>query len=242
MVDSILIEKYFSGNLSEEELLEFEKRYENNTEFRQEIDFLKNLKAVSKAEDTQQFKATLQRFESEAPKKQTPSLSNWLKPLTAAAAVLVIALAISFFWPTKTNPEILFASYFQPSKNVTAPIVRSENEVSTRTNAFIAYSEMDYEKASALFESAYASDKNSELLFYEGNALLASGHTQKAIEKFKEHLKFQDVLTNRSHWYLALGYLKNKELENAKEELEKFIHSNEIFKNAEAKLLLEKLK
>ncbi|MCB0466198.1 MAG: hypothetical protein KDC78_11090 [Aequorivita sp.] len=62
MVDSILIEKYFSGNLSEEELLEFEKRYENNTEFRQEIDFLKNLKAVSKAEDTQQFKATLQRF------------------------------------------------------------------------------------------------------------------------------------------------------------------------------------
>lgn len=241
MVDSILIEKYFSGNLSEEELLEFEKRYENNTEFRQEIDFLKNLKTVSKTEDTQAFKTTLKGFESDY-KKQTPSLSNWLKPLTAAAAVLIIALTISFFWPTKTNPETLFATYFQPSKNVTVPIVRSENEENTLTDAFVAYSEMDYEKASILFEKTYASNKNSELLFYEGNALLASGHTQKAIEKFQEHLKFQDLLTNRSHWYLALAYLKNKEVELAKKELEKFIHSDESFKNEEAKSLLEKLK
>ena len=79
-------------------------------------------------------------------------------------------------------------------------------------------------------------------MFYEGNALLASGQTKKAIDTFKEYLTFEDTLTNRSHWYLALAYLKNKNLEDAKKELEAYIKSGDRFKNEEATLLLEKLK
>lgn len=243
MIDSELIEKYFSGSLSEGELLEFEQLYKNNIAFKQEVDFLKNIKTIAETEDSEQFKAALQDFESEINNSSQSSMfSRWLKPLTAMAAILIIGLFISFFWPSKTDKTTLFTTYFEPSKNVSAPIVRSENEQDLSTEAFILYAEKDYEKAAVLFEKAYLLNKNPELLFYQGNALLASGQTKEAIETFKEHINFQEALTNRSHWYLALAYLKNKNLEAAKKELEAYVKSGENFKKVEAASLLEKLK
>ena len=241
MIDSTLIEKYFSGSLSDDEHLEFETLYKNNSEFKQEVDLLKNIKTVSEREDAEQFKATLQGFEFDISKKHSPNFFKLLKPFAAIAAILLIAFCFYFVFNSSINERQLFADYFEPSKNVSIPILRSGKDLNTTTNAFLVYSEKDYEKASVLFEKAYDLTKNSELLFYEGNALLALGKTNEAITKFKEHLTFSDILSNRSHWYLALAYLQNKNLELAKKELKVYINSSETFKAEEAKSLLEKL-
>jgi tetratricopeptide (TPR) repeat protein len=164
-----------------------------------------------------------------------------LKPLAALAALLVIALSINFFINSEVNEDKLFSIYFEPSKNVTAPIVRSETDENLLNSAFIAYSESNYEVAISLFEKGFEDTKNSELLFYEANALLASGNTEEAIKKFEEHLTYSDILTNRSHWYLALTYLKSENPDKAKQELKSLIDSGEPFKKAEAKSLLKKL-
>ena len=58
--------------------------------------------------------------------------------------------------------------------------------------------------------------KKSELLFYQGNAQLAKGKTIEAIDTFKQHILTSDSLTKRTHWYLALAYLKNKETAQSK--------------------------
>ena len=97
MINSSLIEKYFSGSLSEDELLEFKQLYEFNHEFKKEIDFLKNLKTVAETEDAEQFKNTLQDFESEIFKKKLNIFSKWQKPLAATAAVLAIAFLLPIF-------------------------------------------------------------------------------------------------------------------------------------------------
>lgn len=241
MIDNSIIEKFFSNSLTEDELLEFKNQYNSNPEFKKEVKFLESLKVVSGHEDDKAFKATLKGFEVEASKKHRTLFSKKLYPIITVAAILTIGLFISIYWFSNTSEKDLFATYFEPSKNVSVPIVRDENSQNITTEAFILYAEKDYNKASVLFEKAYLAQNQSELLFYQGNALLALGHTTQAIEKFREHIKLQDTLSNRSHWYLALAYLKNDDLENAKKELNTFINTNENFKIKEAKSLLKKL-
>jgi tetratricopeptide (TPR) repeat protein len=242
MSNDKLIEFYFSNRLSKEERSEFDRLYQNDGTFRDEVDFLENVRAISENEDAQQFKTQLESFESDY--QNTKNITNrksWLKPLLAVAAITVIAICINFLINSPINEDTLFATYFEPSKNVSAPIVRSETDETILNNAFIAYNETDYKQALPLFEKAFEKTQNSELLFYEGNALLALGQTENAVEKFKEHLKYSDVLTNRSHWYLALAYLKNKDLEHAKLQLTALLNSDETFKKEEANSLLKKL-
>lgn len=236
-----LIEKYFSKKLTEIELEEFDALYKNNPVFKDEVDFLNNVKTVSEKEDADNFKSQLKVFEEEAISKKVRNKNAWIKPFAAIAAIFLIALTVVFFRQTPINEDALFASYFEVSKNVSAPIVRSEHEETTVNNAYIAYAESNYTEAALLFEEAYQNSKASELLFYQGNALLANNDLEKAIETFNEHLNYKDILTNRSHWYLALAYLKNKDLISAKQELNTLINSGEVFKLKEAKSLLDTL-
>ena len=241
MINKTLIEKYFSKQLTTDESLEFEKFYKSDLNFKQEVDFLKDLKSVSEVEDDLQFKKQLDSYESEYIQQEKSTVIKWLKPLIAVAAILTISLSVYFLMNPSLNEEQLFSNYFEPSKNVSAPIVRSDTDETTVNNAFIAYSEADYKEAITLFDNAYQNSKNSELLFYEGNAYLALGDTDNAITKFEEHLNYSDILTHRSHWYLALAYLKSKNTEKAKLELKALMDSGETFKNEEAKSLLKKL-
>jgi hypothetical protein len=65
---------------------------------------------------------------------------------------------------------------------------------------------------------------------------------EEAIDKFNQHLTFSDSLLNRSHWYLALSYLKTKDSKNAILQLTALLDSGENFKKEEATSLLKKLK
>ncbi|MDP5081296.1 MAG: hypothetical protein NWP87_01480 [Winogradskyella sp.] len=239
MINESLIEKYFSRTLTYNESLEFEKRYNTDDNFKQEVDFLKDVNSVSKIEDDLRFKNQLASYESEAKQKEKNIPKKWLKPLIAVAAILAISLSIIFLMKPPFDEEHLFSNYFEPSKNVSAPIVRSEDNENIVNKAFMAYSETHYKDAISLFENAYDNTNNSELLFYEGNAYLALDDLENAIAKFEEHLNYSDILTKRSHWYLALAYLKSKNLEKAKLELNALIKSEEAFKKEEAKSLLK---
>ncbi|MGJ8591038.1 MAG: tetratricopeptide repeat protein [Aquaticitalea sp.] len=241
MINEALIEKYFSKHLSENERIEFDRLYTTDFEFKKEVDFLNNVQCVSEAEDDAHFKKQLAGFESEFPEEKKSGFGKWLKPLTAIAALFLIALTVNFFMNGDINKDNLYATYFEPSKNVSAPIVRSDADENLLNDAFMAYSDGNYQKAIPLFETIYATTKNSELLFYEGNALLALGKTNEAIEKFEEHLQYSDMLTNRSHWYLALAYLKIKDSKTAKLQLKTLLKSDETFKKEEATSLLKKM-
>lgn len=238
MINNELIEKYFSNRLTDKDLELFNELYENDSEFRTEVDFLKDVKRVSEKEDDANFKKKLMAFEGIKINKA----KKWLIPITTAAAIALIALSVTIFKQTTLNEDELFATYFQPSKNVSAPIIRSQNTETEINNAYIAYSESNYLEAVSLFEKSFKEINKPELLYYEGNALLALGNYNEAIEKFKQHISFNDALSNRSHWYLALAYIKTKQLENARKELKTFITSKETYKKSEAVLLLKKLK
>ena len=100
MINETLIEKYFSERLTKEESLEFKNLYDTDTNFKQEVDFLKDIKSVSETEDDAQFKQQLASFESEYSIQNKSSSNKWLKPLIAVAALLVILLSINFLMIT----------------------------------------------------------------------------------------------------------------------------------------------
>lgn len=239
MIYNLLVEKYFNNTLNEKERDEFDTLYKTNPDFKNEVEFVKNLKKVTEHQDNQNFRKQLQSYEKAL--SNTYRRKKWLKSLIASAAIIAVVICISFIFNNSINEDALFSSYFEPSKNVTFPIVRSDTNVGLQNDAFIAYSENNFETAINLFERSYKNTKNSELLFYEGNALLALGKTNEAILKFKEHLNYSDRLSNRSHWYLALAYLKSEDLSNAKLHLHLVLKSQESFKKEETKQLLNKL-
>ncbi|WOD44627.1 tetratricopeptide repeat protein [Hwangdonia lutea] len=241
MIDETLIEKYFSKRLTTEESKEFEKRYNSDGQFKKQVDFLMDLKSVTEFEDDAQFKKQLTAYETEITPQQKRSTIKWLKPLIAVAALVIVALSVNFLLNKPVNEDTLFSTYFEVSKNVSVPIVRSNNNDNILNHAFSAYSAEDYNQAISLFEKSYQNSNNSELLFYQGNAYLALGNAERAISKFKKHLTYTDALTHRSHWFLALAYLKSKQPENTIKELKTILNSNDSFKKDEAKSLLKKL-
>lgn len=241
MINETRIEKYFSQQLSEAELLEFEKQYDTDDAFKREVDFLNNIRSVAKNEEDIKFKNQLASYETEFIMHEKSNSPRRLRILLTLAALLIIALGVTFFLDNNLNNNQLYSKNFEPSKNVSSPIVRSQIDDQVINDAFISYSEGDYDQAIPLFEQEFEITKNSELLFYKGNALLALDQTQEAIEIFKKHISYSDPLTHRTHWYLALAYLKSNQLESAKQQLKIVLNTEESFKKKEARSLLEKL-
>jgi len=239
-----LIEKYLSNKLNKEEIKLFLELKNNDSAFREEVEFQESVQQVCKIEDDLKFKKMIASFEEELQQEKNRLNSNRnLYYKIAAAAVLIISfgyLATTVFLKTTSNTE-LFASYFEPSKNVSYPITRSSKEQNQLTEAFMAYDSKNYDEASLLFENYFKETKDTTILYYKANVLLASNKPNQAIELFKSVENSSSKLAPRTHWYKALAYLKTNRQKEAIQELEILIKNQDDFKKEEAKKLLKKL-
>jgi len=238
MNQETLIEKFFEHQLSDQEQEHFSKLLLNDPDFAAEVAFLQQVGTAAEQKEEQRLKKELQQVEVQWWNRRV-SQKKYLK--WAGIAALILLFIIPFTKNKTEDVKALFQSYYSPAVNVTFPIERSEATATKITNAFTAYEMGDYEKALVEFSTISDLKGQQQLLYYEANALLALGRTEAAIEKFKQHLTHTDVLTNRSHWYLALAYIKKKDSKNAKQELRALLNSGEAFKKVEASSLLKKL-
>lgn len=230
-----LIEKHIQNKLSPLEQAEFDALLLNDNAFKKEVDFHINLKKVTQHEDDTAFRALLAGFEAKKPQKRRRLNIKWL-----AAASIVLLLGLTYFFNTNNNasPNELFNNYFEPYKNVIAPIERGTTEQNEKTMAFMAYEKGNYNEAVNLFTNLYTSTKEPYYLFYKANALLKLNKAEEALPLLKEHLKTKDTLTDKTPWYMAMAYLKLEDKANAKKLLQHVI-TEEKFNNKEAKKLLK---
>jgi hypothetical protein len=235
----ILLEKYFEGQLSTDEKQLFDEALKNDEDFKTAFEFEKDVKDGIHLLERDSLKKMLKGFE-EKPQKKVIHLRNWL--WLGAAAMLTIGISLWLSFDNQANSDELYLSYYQTYPNVVAPIVRGENIQDEKHKAFEAYEQEKYQLASTLFHQIFEKAKEEYAVFYEAQSYFGLGKTQKGIQLL-ENFNFSDgryPFKTQQQWYLALGYLKLKNLEKAKQYLQALtVYDNPQKENAIA--LLESL-
>lgn len=231
-----LIALYLNKQLSDTQKKEFDHLIESDSGFAEEVLFQENLKIVIEKEERETVKSRLQGFE-----KEEKSSSNFKKIWIAASAIILLGISGFWYLNSKTlNTEALYSENFEPYRNIVAPIVRNGNNVSDiKTEAFKAYETKKYGLAIVYFNKLLKDNPDETIAFYKANSLLALNKTEAAISIFEQNLKTPDSLNDKNNWYLALAYLKQKNVKKAKEILKKLKASS--FKKESVEQLLKAL-
>ena len=235
MDKDVLIQKYLQGKLNEAEEQLFQEYMENDPTFANEIPFHEDLNYAFAKADYDQTKAQLQSFYKE--EKQ----SVWRKWSIAASVIVLLGLGSLWYVNSSDTTQNLYAQYFEPYKNTVQPIVRGETTKNMKILAFTAYDDGAYEKAIGFFDDLLASNPDPVIAFYKANAQMKIGKTNAAIETLKSRIQKTDTIYGEAQWYLALGYLKLEDAENAKKSLKEFLETNTRFKREAARELLKAL-
>lgn len=236
-----LIVKYVQGRLSKSDEREFDQLIKTDPAFKKEVEFHKNLKIVTEAEDDDQFRQLLTDFENEVSPEKIKTKNFPAKWLVAASIAVLLVLSYLFIFNQNLTPQELFTTSFEPYPNVVAPNIRSSAEDNPKKDAFEAYEIADYEKAAQMFPMLYEETGDSYYLFYTANALIELNRAAEAIPLLQEHFKTKDRLSDKSHWYLAMAYLQTDDVQNAIIMLQKVVDGNE-YDVEKAKDLLKSLK
>ncbi|WP_452228802.1 MULTISPECIES: tetratricopeptide repeat protein [unclassified Lacinutrix] len=236
MNTSDYINKYFEGTLSEEEKKALHALLAKDKDLNAEFEFQKELKDTLVLNDREEIKKEIQDWDK-TPEKQL--FKSW--QIVASLILLIGASWLLFFSsPSSNQNEKLYASNFEPYRNIVQPIVRGEHKEDLQSKAFAAYETKDYENANLYFDQILNKEPNQTISFYKANTLLQLDKTKEAIAILETNVKKSDTLQDRNLWYLALAYLKNDNTEASKKTLKQLVLQSQ-FKAKEATLLIKNL-
>lgn len=235
MNKSDYIIKYFEGTLSNLELKEFNTLLINDNDFKEAFEFEKELQETLVLNDREQLKKEMQLWDNIPSKRR-------FKPWQIAASLLILlgTSLLLFFNSQSNSTEKLYASYFEPYRNIVQPIVRGEHKDDIQFKAFEAYETKDYKNAILHFNEILKEKPNATISFYKANALMQLNKANQAIIILEANIKNADTLQGRNLWYLALAYLKNNNIDASKKTLNLLL-SQSNFKTKEATVLIENL-
>ena len=181
----------------------------------------------------------------------TAGTSSWWNHalLGAAAAVLLIALGLWLYGagldgpPSGPGPSLVFLAHFEPP-SYKPPTLRGTLDAAGRQfqTAMTAYNNGDYSSALGGLEKASRLDASSPgTSFFLGICYLLQNQTDAGVEALRQTTQLGDSpYLEEAHFYLAKGYLQQRDVDAAIPELEKVIALNGALQT-EAQALLEAL-
>ncbi|MDN5201742.1 tetratricopeptide repeat protein [Fulvivirgaceae bacterium BMA10] len=245
--DIALIEQYLEGKLTTEELEEFEVRLQNDELFKKLFDQEETLIAGIRYTGRKGILDKLEAMEEKLPKidLEKPSEGKVVPMrrrtyLIAIAASIALLLVTVFVLNKPTNSEVLFAKHFTPYQNLITSNTRGEVTIKElKELAFLAYDQENYTEAISNFEKLPQEQKNEDIFLYLGNAYLAVGKTEEAIQNFSKVLEEKGDFQNQGRWFLALAYLKQGETQKATLAFEKLVEDGSSYGKRAAEVLKE---
>ena len=240
-----LFEGYFSGKLEEPVRLNIESQLKSDSVFnkafneykvlREGIDYsiMRTLK-----EDLQTLEQTLPEVQIKSPTgpvSKEPAMTRRFTLLKVAAAIVLVAVSVIIFQLRQpTSPQDLYSQYFKPYDNeFVSPKRGVDQSLELQVQSFREYDNGNFSSAIEGFNKILEEDQeNTLVLFYLGNAQLAENDGQAAIITFKRFLELSQDFTMQAKWYLALSYLKEDDVDEAKVLLEELENNEEIVKQA----------
>ncbi|GJM29771.1 MAG: hypothetical protein DHS20C17_24060 [Cyclobacteriaceae bacterium] len=245
---------YFSGNLSDLEKADLESRLKTDHKLEQafqEYKYLRNgidysiMKTLK--EELQELEATLPDIELEPETKlileqiPTSSSSTIWKAAAAIVAIAISAGALFYQLQSPSSSQDLFSQHFEPYPNEFVSASRGADQTpDLMVEAFRAYDSHDYTAAISGFQSILEQEESPLVLFYLGSAQLHEDKGTLAIGTFQRFLEISPDMVIEGKWYLALSYLNENRVEDARKLLEELKQSDE--RGAQARKVLKQLK
>lgn len=260
MEDHILIDNYLKGLLSKDEEHSFLERLESDAEFKEQFKLeaqlfnaldekswsfienenaeVKDYKKLLKQDDLQNLKKTLAKTNSEfntINSKPSRSLFYYL-----AAASIVIFFGFQFFFNQNISNQELYNDYV--ALNDLPSFATRGDDTNNLVKAQNLFENKKYKDALVIFESLENQTENlGALNIYRGIAQTEIGNYNNAENTFNNLINSNLIDAEKGYWYKALMLVKSDRVEEAKSVLEEII-SKSLYKNTEAKALLEKIK
>ena len=236
-----LIKRYLANELSNDERYAFELEMENDPFLKDAVDGFENF-----AKEDTSF--SIEKTEKELFQQIDQKVSelkvdmNFFKYAAAACLVGIVAFSTWRFILQKNgtiDEQAIYASNFKP---LTYPdgIVRGENDTTSSSKAAELYEKEDYFGAVKMYEKLVAAnpDNIKNNLFY-AISLMATNQPKKAID-ILSIITTSEEFHFDINWYLALAYLKSKDLQNAQVYFQ-IIAKDDNYYQVQAKAILEKL-
>lgn len=230
-----IIELYLNKQLDGAALEAFEAKMNDDADFKKEIDTqglihrgvnkfgqdemrakLKKIRAeIQKTEGLGAGNENAAKVVSLGKKKRSRLLLRWA---SAAAIALFVGSAV-YFVATNSNVSSLdlYAQYYQPFADDIQ--VRNQDAASLHNSASQLYKAKKYDEALPLFKDILKGEPdNAELQIVIGICQLELEHYEQANQSFSaiQNPLFKD----QAYWYLAMNFLKQSDMENAKTILE----------------------
>jgi tetratricopeptide (TPR) repeat protein len=232
MNDIKIIEKYLDGEMTTEEKLAFEERCKADKSLHQMLTEMNALvEGIRSSGAHTTFDEKIDRLalvdelnrietieEKTSPVKIIPFYQRtWSM---AAAASLILAATLTFYFVREQAPrnEKLYISYFEVFDSPGPSTVRGDTNdpVTTRSLAYLAYDSGNYADAAKLFEKILKDKEDPIMQLCLGNAYLSQNDPARAEKVFTRMLNKHIDLITQARWYLALSYLKQNKIERTK--------------------------
>ena len=220
--DIELIEKYFNGELTQDEMTEVDRRLASDNalgKLRDETqDLIDGIQYSARNESLKTMQAieeSLPPFEAEAnivPLYKKP----WV--LGVAASISIVLLGTYFFLQQPASEQDLFTQHFEVYPNIIAPTVRGTESVeSLKQRTYYQYDLGHYQEALELLQQLPADEDEGAAYLYSGICYLMLEDYESAIHSFEEYKQSGfDLFLPQVIWYLGLTYLKLDDLETAR--------------------------
>ena len=242
---SYFIERYNTGEMSDDEILWFRKEIEGNEKLRNEVNLRKRTDEILKRKNIISLRNKLIEIEKgrEMAIPSGPSKKPGYLKYAAVIAGLVLIGSITMFSEKNLSTEKIINRYYKAYEPLTN---QRSGKSETNTDFDIAlnyYNIHDYRNAALYFSKVLEADpENMQSSFLNG---VSNFEDQKYPEAKLSFVKVindnNNLFIETAKWYLALCYLKTDEKMKAIHQLEIIKKEGGIYRY-DAKKIIRKLK
>jgi hypothetical protein len=214
------LQTYISGTLEESERAAFELELEANEAAKSEAEFSRDLTDALRTREKEQVASVIRLAISTEgfppPVQKSPLLKLGLYAASIAAFLLLGWGVYSNLGKRQAeDPEYLKVHLLPlenvigiPDESLIAPVLQ---------DGLKAYDRADYGTAASILSKYFMQTKELNVGLYYGTALLLDNRPAEAIRVLEQVQNANDLPVRESaQWYLALAYLKTKNIANAR--------------------------
>ncbi len=203
MNDQDLIRGYFNDSLSESERISFEKKYNQENEFRKLADDMELEILAFRSLEREQTRTKFAQWENEVTSTKSITWKSW--KVWSAAAVLILVGTLTF--RLYTNSVDLYQEYYNTYENFEVTALRNQsNELTIREKAYFLYDQKSYEEAISTFNQIVSPAESDH--FFIAMCHMELGQWEQSEKILTQIHQLDFSYQQAAKWYLALVYLQ----------------------------------